>query len=101
MLDGLHEDLNRVKEKVTTEQVEANGRPDYLVAKESWERHLKRNDSIIQDLMGGQFKTRVDCPNCGNVSITFDPYLSISLPIPPPPPKQRFDNFQYFLITAN
>jgi len=32
--------------------------------------------------MHGQFKSTVRCPDCDKVSITFDPYMSISLPIP-------------------
>jgi len=34
LLDGLHEDLNRVKKKLPTKCVEANGRADAVVAKE-------------------------------------------------------------------
>ena len=30
LLDGLHEDLNRIKKKPYTETVEADGRPDYV-----------------------------------------------------------------------
>lgn len=32
--------------------------------------------------MHGQFKSTVRCPDCYKLSITFDPYMSISLPIP-------------------
>lgn len=32
--------------------------------------------------MHGQFKSTVRCPDCDKVSITFDPYMSVSLPIP-------------------
>ena len=37
---------------------------------------------MIVDLMHGQFKGTVKCPDCDKVSITFDPFMSISLPIP-------------------
>jgi len=55
LLDGIHEDLNRVKDKKMVEKVEKGNDeiPDYVVAKKAWEAHLLRNDSIIQDLMGG------------------------------------------------
>ena len=36
MLDGLHEDLNRIVDKPTTPTVESDGRPDALVANEAW-----------------------------------------------------------------
>lgn len=49
LMDGLHEDLNRVKQKPYTEAVEGNGRPDEEVASEAWRRHLLRNDSLMVD----------------------------------------------------
>lgn len=50
MLDGLHEDLNRVKSKPYIEAKDADDRPDKEVAEEYWQNHLARNDSIIVDL---------------------------------------------------
>lgn len=57
LLDSLHEDLNRVYKKPYVEQSESANRPDQLVAQEHWEGHLKRNQSIIVDLMQGQYKS--------------------------------------------
>ncbi len=34
--------------------------------------------------MSGQFKSTVQCLKCKKVSICFDPYLLLSLPIPSP-----------------
>lgn len=82
MLDGLHEDLNRVKVKPFTETIESEGRPDEVVALKSWENYLKRNQSVVVDLMHGQFKSNITCPTCNRISITFDPFNSVSLPIP-------------------
>jgi len=59
-----------------------DGRPDDVIAAESWEFHLMRNRSKIQELMHGQFKSTLVCPDCKKVSITFDPYMMLSLPIP-------------------
>ncbi|XP_058105703.1 ubiquitin carboxyl-terminal hydrolase 8-like isoform X2 [Magnolia sinica] len=50
LLDGLHEDLNRVKHKPYLEAKDAHGRSDEEVADEYWENHLARNDSIIVDV---------------------------------------------------
>lgn len=50
MLDGLHEDLNRVKDKPYVKTRDADGRPDEEVADEYWENHIARNDSIIVDV---------------------------------------------------
>lgn len=82
LLDGLHEDLNRVQQKPFTTQVESNGRPDAVVAKESWERHLMRNQSVIYDTCGGQYKSTLVCPKCQRKSVTFDPFLFLTVPLP-------------------
>jgi len=34
------------------------------------------------DLLQGQYKSRVECPDCEKVSITFDPYMFLSVPLP-------------------
>ncbi|XP_062607024.1 ubiquitin carboxyl-terminal hydrolase 19-like isoform X1 [Saccostrea cucullata] len=81
-LDGLHEDLNRIKDKPYTETVDSDGRPDEVVADEAWEMYKKRNDSFIVDLFQGQYKSKLTCPICGKISITFDPFLYLSLPLP-------------------
>jgi len=48
-LDGLHEDLNRVKKKPYIEAKDADGRPDDEFSEECWNNHKARNDSIIVD----------------------------------------------------
>ena len=50
LLDGLHEDLNRVKNKPYVEAKDGDGRPDEEVADEYWRNHVARNDSIIVDV---------------------------------------------------
>jgi ubiquitin carboxyl-terminal hydrolase 4/11/15 len=87
LLDGLHEDLNRVRAKPyfgdTPEAAEPQ--PDEEAASEAWSRHLARNQSEIVDLFQGQFKSRLTCPVCNHSSITFDPFMYLSLPLPRPP----------------
>ena len=84
VLDLMHEDLNRVVKKPYIEMRDSEGRPDEEVSKEHWEAFLARNKSIIVDLMYGQLKSTVECLECNNISITFDPFLTISLPIARP-----------------
>ncbi|ORX68773.1 UCH-domain-containing protein [Linderina pennispora] len=82
LLDGLHEDLNRILSKPYIEVPDANGRPDAEVAGEQWEIYKKRNDSVVVDLFQGQYKSTLVCPKCENVSVTFDPrqkWLDVSL----------------------
>ncbi|KIK61734.1 hypothetical protein GYMLUDRAFT_243413 [Collybiopsis luxurians FD-317 M1] len=137
LLDGLHEDLNRVLKKPyvekpdwfgarppvsppfrnrrtagadgqeedkeeykrAKEEYEAKVREAYLhehewdeeleedkemlrFARESWEGYKRRNDSVIVDLCQGQYRSTLVCPECGKVSITFDPFMYLTLPLP-------------------
>ncbi|KAG7258241.1 hypothetical protein CRUP_035975 [Coryphaenoides rupestris] len=70
LLDGLHEDLNRIRRKPYIQLKDANGRPD------------QRNDSIIVDIFHGLFKSTLVCPLCAKVSVTFDPFCYLTLPLP-------------------
>ncbi|XP_021800114.1 ubiquitin carboxyl-terminal hydrolase 5 isoform X1 [Prunus avium] len=81
LLDGLHEDLNRVKHKPYIKSRDADGRPDEDVADEYWANHIARNDSIIVDVCQGQYKSTLVCPICNKVSVTFDPFMYLSLPL--------------------
>lgn len=84
LLDGLHEDLNRIRNKPYVELKEAQGRPDAVVSEEAWADYQKRNDSIIVDLFHGQLKSTLVCPQkgCEKISIKFDPFCYLSLPMP-------------------
>uniref|UniRef100_A0A3B4UAE2 Ubiquitin carboxyl-terminal hydrolase n=1 Tax=Seriola dumerili TaxID=41447 RepID=A0A3B4UAE2_SERDU len=53
-----------------------------VVAEEAWENHIKRNDSIIVDIFHGLFKSTLVCPVCSKVSVTFDPFCYLTLPLP-------------------
>ena len=44
----------RVKDKAYRELNDSDGRDDAVVAKEAWDYHLSRNQSIIVDLFQGQ-----------------------------------------------
>ncbi|KAK3218020.1 hypothetical protein Dsin_011990 [Dipteronia sinensis] len=81
LLDGLHEDLNRVRDKPYIKSRDADGRPDEEVADEYWANHIARNDSIIVDVCQGQYKSTLVCPLCNKVSVTFDPFMYLSLPL--------------------
>lgn len=82
LVDGLHEDLNRISKKPYIEMKEAGDRPMTQVAEESWQNHRKRNDSIVVDTLHGLFRSTVDCPECPRISVTFDPFCFLSLPLP-------------------
>ncbi|CAB3411040.1 unnamed protein product [Caenorhabditis bovis] len=82
LLDGLHEDVNRVKKKPLTGTVDSDGRHDIDVSNEAWHNHILRNDSIFVDLFHGQLKSHVQCPRCDKISITFDPFVYLPVPFP-------------------
>ena len=82
LMDGLHEDLNRVTNKPYVEDFEGAGLDDNIVAIQSWRKHLLRHDSIIVDDCQGMHRSHLACPDCGNESVKFDVYSTISLPLP-------------------
>jgi ubiquitin C-terminal hydrolase len=84
LLDGLHEDLNRIKDKPYKEEKDSDGRPDEEVALEAWENYRARNDSVVVDTFQGLYKSTLKCPKCNHTSVKFDPFMYLSLPLPSP-----------------
>lgn len=81
LMDGLHEDCNRVEEKPYVEELEGFGMEDEKAAIETWRKHLLRHDSIIVDHFQGMHRSHLTCPRCGRESIKFDVYSTISVPL--------------------
>ncbi|KAJ9116461.1 hypothetical protein QFC22_004903 [Naganishia vaughanmartiniae] len=71
LLDGLHEDLNRIYQKPYIEKPDwkdGGGEEELaLFAKECWDGYKKRNDSAIVDLFQGQLKSTLICPDCSKL----------------------------------
>ncbi|RWA10790.1 hypothetical protein EKO27_g4321 [Xylaria grammica] len=88
LLDGLQEDLSRVKKKPYIEKPDSTdemiGDPEAIrkMADEVWDITRKRDDSIIADLFTGLYKSTLVCPVCDKVSITFDPFNNLTLQLP-------------------
>jgi len=81
LLDGIHEDLNRVQKKPYIEDKDCDGTNDEHDAIESWKNYLKRNKSLIVDLFQGQVRSTCSCRKCGYKNIRFEPFMYLSLPI--------------------
>lgn len=65
LMDGLHEDLNRVKVKPLTDAVDRNDfESDAAAAAEARRRHALRNDSRVGAEFQGMYKSTVVCEEC-------------------------------------
>lgn len=88
LLDGLQEDLNRVKKKPyiekpdSTDDMVGNREKEREMASKVWDICKARDDSVIGDLFFGMYKSTLVCPTCSKISITFEPFTSLSLPLP-------------------
>jgi len=87
LLDGLHEDLNRVLQKPsdnTTPEREAELEllPQQIASEQEWKVYRMRNDSIVVDFFQGQFRNRLECLTCRKTSTTYNAFMYLSLPIP-------------------
>lgn len=69
LLDGLHEDLNKVLQKPYIESSDSDEDiSDIEIANKSWNYHKSRDDSFIVDLFQGQYKSRLICDVCKKVT---------------------------------
>ena len=83
LLDGLHEDLNSISNKPYKEiEEKENSENDLTAAKRFWDFHKLRNNSVIVDLFHGQYKSTITCPDCHRISVTYDPFTAVGIPIP-------------------
>ena len=63
-----------MKDKPYVEIIESDGRPDEVVSLEAWENHLKRNQSVIEDLFQGSSIPLILSPPFSRTS--YFPFLS-------------------------
>ena len=88
LVDGLHEDLNRVIKKPYIENPESDDKtvndPQAIrvLGDKFRANHRARNDSVAMDLFNGFYKNTMVCPSCDKVSITFDPFSLLTLQLP-------------------
>lgn len=88
LLDALQEDLSRIKKKPYIEKPDSTddmiNNPNAIkeMADKVWDITRRRDDSVIADLFTGMYKSTLKCPECGKISITFDPFNNLTLPLP-------------------
>lgn len=88
LVDALHEDLNRIIKKPYNENPDSDDKtvhdPQAIIELgETYRRnHKARNDSVAMDLFSGFYKNTMECPVCDKISITFDPFSSLTVQLP-------------------
>lgn len=89
----MSEDLFRGGKKPYVDMSDSPGKSDKEASEESWNKYIIRNNSIMTDLFVGQYKSTLECNKCEKVSVTFDAFLTMSLPIP-----GKKDIFKFYYI---
>ena len=75
VMDGLHEDLNRIKNKPPPvdmspeREARLESLPPELASEQEWDIYKQRNDSFIVDLFQGQYRNRLECLTCHKVCL--------------------------------
>ncbi|CCW65896.1 unnamed protein product [Phytomonas sp. EM1] len=81
ILHAVHEEINR-RGRAPYAPIENIPEETAAAAMARWMAHLRGlDDSTVYDFFGGVLCSRCECLNCQNVSLTFDPFLDLSLPI--------------------
>lgn len=47
-----------------------------------WEKYLAINDTVVARTFQGQFKSSVICKTCHYVSVSFEPFMYLPVPLP-------------------
>ncbi|XP_062575612.1 ubiquitin carboxyl-terminal hydrolase 8-like isoform X2 [Saccostrea cucullata] len=83
LMDGLHEGLNKVKKRPEIPEQENDHLPDQQAAELAWKHHQMCNESIIVELFQGQLKSTLMCLHCQKMSVNFQAFMFLTLPLPP------------------
>ncbi|RLO02950.1 hypothetical protein DYB28_013518, partial [Aphanomyces astaci] len=73
LLDGLHEDLNRILKKPAYYEIpDRPHAPERDLSDEYWQYYIQRNASALSEQFCGQLRSEVTCQTCSHRSICFD-----------------------------
>ena len=53
-----------------------------IEADKYWEKYLSKNRTVVAHSFQGQFKNTMVCSECSHVSVSFEPFMYLSLPLP-------------------
>lgn len=77
LLDGLHEDLNRVLRKpalsspTPEREKELETLAQQISSAQEWQLYRLRDDSLVVDYFQGQFRNRLQCLTCKQVGTDY------------------------------
>ncbi|XP_033759609.1 uncharacterized protein LOC117341858 [Pecten maximus] len=82
---GLSESVGAQQlEEDEDEEEEDEDEEDVLcdAADQAWDSYIKRHNSIVVSTFQGMFKSTVVCSDCSHISVTFEPFMYLSIPLP-------------------
>lgn len=83
LLDGLHIALNgNGDNNIVFPEINNSVGTDEELSRKYWAQYYQKNASVIVDSCAFQERSMIFCPNCNNTSRSFNPTLSIEVPIP-------------------
>lgn len=96
MLDILHEDLNQVlrKPRLPPEPDYDDTTPEETYFQRCESNYKALNQSIIHDLFYGRFRSATQCPACHHLSLKYEPFNMLTLPLKPQVAKE----FEFFFM---
>lgn len=47
-----------------------------------WEKYLSLNSTVLAHTFQGQFKNTIICSQCSHISVSFEPFMYLSVPLP-------------------
>lgn len=80
-MDCIQEDTNLIVNKPCYCNPEVKNRDLADVSTECWSIYLARNWSLFSFIFTGQTLSTLKCKNCQEISWTFEPFMTISLPM--------------------
>ncbi|UYV73743.1 USP2 [Cordylochernes scorpioides] len=81
LLQLLHNDLNRVKTPPKDLEEIPEDQPAEKLSEAHWQRHLKSDDSVINDIFFGQTQDTIECTQCSTQTFSFQPMLTLTTPL--------------------
>ncbi len=82
LIDVLHEEINLKSSKEFIPNPEFYNGERVELGSEYWANNLRRNISFIHSLFLGQLQNTLICQACGATKLSYETFLTLSLPIP-------------------